>query len=541
MELRSRPKPLQPEPEPKRQSGSTCLCGQSINVAPNKVRRHYGVVHCYCYDCKGVFVKSTHTRANPTHRVGTYEEFPPADKRRPPLDNNLASPHVSEDIGGKVSGRPVTRLQRLQQAQNTENHDHPSRPRLFTLWVLIGDTDDAGDVVHKYKPENVSFCDVSLYLEPASVQHEPWVPAASKWKQLQKRFPGFLKSSSGLVQVHQSLLTSVIATASDGNEVKGAIRTWEQVESHLQARDLHSHFDLDPHRDRLVLALMETGFPVKSTIQSQYDCIEDYLQVIGSAYNSHTIAYPSREERNAAEYKLQDIRALDEIAEARGMWRPTTCYGFGDCAMANEKDILKRSWSSSSLHATTDGGHASKLTCTRSKRRKVDKKAAINAEEDGEGVWFHQEYVEMLAERELRVFIATRPDPHGTRGLRGEVVRVCCTRPDPKEGGMHATEAIDNTYERLGTTKYAVHELALDVFEALRNPEYGWKSRFETLEVGCRLDISAKHVGGPLFVNEITRWNGSHYFSNYCTGDPHALICSTYATAWKRYVETLAG
>ncbi|EQB49268.1 hypothetical protein CGLO_11419 [Colletotrichum gloeosporioides Cg-14] len=312
------------------------------------------------------------------------------------------------------------------------------------------------------------------------------------------------------MQVHQSLLTSVIATASDGNELKGAIRTWEQVESHLQARDLHLQFDLDPRKDRLVLALMETGFPVK-------------------------------EERNAAEYKLQDIRALDEIAEARGMWRPTTCYGFGDCAMANKKDILKRSWSSSSLHATTDGGHASKLTCARSKRRKVAKKDAINAEEDGEGVWFHQEYVEMLAERELRMFIATRPDPNGTRGLRGEVVRVCCTRPDTKDGGMHATEAIDDTYESLGTTKDAVHEFALDVFEALRNPEYGWKSRFETLEVGCRLDISAKERGGPLFVNEITRWNGSHYFSNYCTGDPHALICSTYATAWKRYVETFAG
>ncbi|KAH0438381.1 hypothetical protein CcaCcLH18_03368 [Colletotrichum camelliae] len=537
MELRSRPKPRQPEPEPKRQSGPACLCGQSINVAPNKVRRHYGVVHCYCYDCKGIFVKSTHTRAKPDHRIGTYEEFPPVDRRRPPADDDIASPRDSENVGGEVSGRPATRL---QQAQNAENHGHPRRPRLFTLWILIGDTDDAGNVVHKYKPDDVPFCNVTLSLQLASAQHEPWVPALSKWKQLQKRFPGFLKSGNHTQEVHQSLLTSVIATASDGSELKGAIRTWEQVRSHLQARDLHSEFDLDPHKDRLVLALMETGFPVKSTIQSQYDCIEDYLQVIGSAYNSHTVAYPSREERNAAEYKLQDMRALDKIATAQGMWRPITCYGFGDSGMGNKKDILKRSWSSSSLHATTDGGHASKLTCARSKRRRIDKKAAINDIEDGEGVWFHQEYVKMLAKTELRVFIVTRTDPNGIRGLRGEVVRVCCTRPVDKND-MISTEAMDDTYQSLGTTKDVVHDYALAVFEALRSPEYEWRSRFETLEVGCRLDISAKEFGGPLFVNEITRWNGSHYFSDYCTGAPHALICSTYASAWKRYLKTLAG
>ncbi|KAF9869274.1 hypothetical protein CkaCkLH20_13262 [Colletotrichum karsti] len=417
-------------------------------------------------------------------------------------------------------------------------HTIPDQPRQFTLWCLNEDTDDSGEVVHRYKPDR-SFCNVSISLQLASAKHNPWIPKAARWKELQRSFPGFLKTSNPTQDTHQSLLTSLIATASDEKEEHGAIRGWDQVRKHLEYRDLHREFELDPTRDLLVIILMDTGFPYKSSITEQYDKIEEYLRVINSG---RTIVYPSREERTASEYKVQDIHALDTIAEAQNTWRPVTCFGVGECTLVGTKDIVKRAWSCASVHTITDGTHSSKLTCGQSRRQKVcvkNKQTMVaDIDEDREEVWFHQEYVKPLASEELRVFIATRPDPRGARGLLGEVLRVCHTISEEKDD-IVATEAMEGTYASLGTTKDAVHNFALGVFEALRDPEFGWFGRFESLEVGCRLDISVNEVGGTLFVNEITRWNGAHYFSDFCTGAPHALMCNAYATAMGRYVGAL--
>ncbi|GJC91049.1 hypothetical protein ColLi_13887 [Colletotrichum liriopes] len=123
--------------------------------------------------------------------------------------------------------------------------------------------------------------------------------------------------------------------------------------------------------------------------------------------------------------------------------------------------------------------------------------------------------------------------PAGTRGLRGRVIRVCCTERNA-DGKWKATEATDGGYRYYNLTEDTVLSFALSVYEALRTADR-WATQFRSLDVGCRLDISAKEPGGPLFVNEVTRWYRADYFSDYCTGEPHTLLCSAYADAWVRY------
>ncbi|KAF6811364.1 hypothetical protein CSOJ01_05793 [Colletotrichum sojae] len=503
------------------------------------------VTHCYCFDCKAVFTRHLHQKTKPTHRVGTFSHFPPPNNRIPHPDDVKRGRNASSRLAVVADAAQNVHGEGDNNDKEAEDQNQqPAGVRSFTIWCLIRDTDDSGQPLDSYDEEETPFCNINLPIELASVERNPWPSTRSQWNKLRGRFQQFMDRNNGNDQyqnIHQSLLTSLIAASDDKDESHSAIRTWEQVSRCLSDRTLHTQLGLDPSSDHLVLVLMDTSFPSRFSIQRQYDDIEDYLQGVGAAYNGKTVVYPNREERTASEHKLPDIRALDDIAEVQGTWRPTTCFGYGPCALKSKQDILKRTWSCASCHVTKRDSQA-RLTCDqvqlRSRRLKKNRMEEVAAGDD-ESHWFHQEYVKLLSEVELRVFIATRPDPNGFRGLSGEVIRVCCTQRTGNE--IIATEAADNTYEGLGTSKEAVHEFSLGVFEALRDHNFGWARRFETLEVGCRLDISVKELGGPLFVNEITRWNGANYFADYCTGAPHALLCSTFVKSWARWYEQLVG
>ncbi|TDZ30756.1 hypothetical protein CTRI78_v011852 [Colletotrichum trifolii] len=467
--------------------------------------------------------------------------------KRPPLDDlsrdSSPSPSVN-DAGGvgmenSEEGEVADEVKSggSQQGKQGEND---TQPRIFTLWVLIEDTYSSGSPIDEYRVDRAPFCNVELSLGLAPTKHTSWMPTREGWKELERRFEPFLQLGE-THQVHQSLLTSLMATCSDPKELNGAIRSWNHVQDGLKTRRLHSDFDLDPTRDVLIILLMDTGFPFKQVIKEQYGKIDEYLQVLGPKHSRLTHVYPNRQERYAAEDKFPDIRALDLIAQTQKTWRPTTCFGFGECALNGIKDIKKRTWSCSSVHTKSGGNRASYLGCTPSRlrrttrsKRKITRAAGEN--EETEGAWFHQEHVKILSHTELRVFIVTHPDSDGTRGLRGRILRVCCTHPT-RGGNVVAVEADEDTYDRLGTTEREVCDFSLGVFEALRDPKFGWARRFESLEVGCRLDVSISEVGGSLFVNEMTRWNGASYFSDHCAGWPHSLFCSAYAKAWGRYVQ----
>ncbi|GJC97780.1 hypothetical protein ColKHC_06606 [Colletotrichum higginsianum] len=154
---------------------------------------------------------------------------------------------------------------------------------------------------------------------------------------------------------NQSLLTSLfarnlqldLASSSTKPPPGFVLFPWKTVSVLLRANALHSHpnTNLNPLSDRLVIVLVDTSFRLE-------------------ARRSPTI-YQARDEAYAECNKVDDIRALDRVAQAHHTWRPKTCFGAGPCTLADvARDFKKRSWSSSSGHATTDNSKAAMLTCT---------------------------------------------------------------------------------------------------------------------------------------------------------------------------------
>ncbi|CCF35705.1 hypothetical protein CH063_07434 [Colletotrichum higginsianum] len=162
-------------------------------------------------------------------------------------------------------------------------------------------------------------------------------------------------SPKGITAFNQSLLTSLfarnlqldLASSSTKPPPGFVLFTWKTVSVLLRANALHSHpnTNLNPLSDRLVIVLVDTSFRLE-------------------ARRSPTI-YQARDEAYAECNKLDDIRALDRVAQAHHTWRPKTCFGAGPYTLADvARDFKKRSWSSSSGHATTDDSKAAMLTCT---------------------------------------------------------------------------------------------------------------------------------------------------------------------------------
>ena len=74
-------------------------------------------------------------------------------------------------------------------------------------------------------------------------------------------------------------------------------------------------------------------------------------------------------------------------------------------------------------------------------------------------------------------------------------------------------------------------EFAMYVFNALRNRS-DWSTKYESLEVGVRLDIGVSFVGGhrQYFVNEITRIYEDDIFAEWLA-QPGTHICKAVSRA----------
>jgi hypothetical protein len=77
----------------------------------------------------------------------------------------------------------------------------------------------------------------------------------------------------------------------------------------------------------------------------------------------------------------------------------------------------------------------------------------------------------------------------------------------------------------------AVEEFALYVFNALRNRS-DWSTRYESLDVGVRLDVGVSLSGGhrQYFVNEITRIYEADIFAEWLA-QPGTHICKAVSRA----------
>ncbi|TEA13111.1 hypothetical protein C8034_v005250 [Colletotrichum sidae] len=318
------------------------------------------------------------------------------------------------------------------------------------------------------------------------------------------------------LSMDQSLLTSIFGANAIGFH-NSTVLTWIQLEKGLDELNLREGLRL-PDDTQLIIVILDTGFPDREMILERYDALDKYSEsLVGTAAEGKVMVYPDREEAEADGQKVPDIRKMDQVATSRGDWRPVTCFGDGECVLQGIRSLCKRSWSGCSSHV---GEQICKprLTCTSPDRPEPP------APTTGEP-WFHQEYVFFITRCEFRIFIVTVPSSRGLRGRQGKVITAISYPGRLRD----QTQPSEEDYLRFGLTRAQVHDFALDVFECLRELD---TPGLRSLEVGCRLDVSAFCSGGPLFVNEITRWYGAHYFQSECTPEPHTMISKAFANAF---------
>lgn len=335
--------------------------------------------------------------------------------------------------------------------------------------------------------------------------------------------PNFISTDSEQVTAHQSIATAAILD--DNNKGQVQYRT---------ARWLQRQLVKDPSAlgQRTVFLLAWRKYiPEHSTILLNiYDRVKDHD-------TSMLRVFPSKTELEHAHGKLDDIRALDQIAQrAPTSWsfRPITC----DCTSAcriGKADVLKRTYSCGSEHVIlhpTSSDITRHLRCLADQRRTSRRRAAQDTER-----WFHQEFVQDLRRiGEFRVFVVTVSDTSATRGRRGVVVEVVHTLElEDRElvvtvlPSSPAWSGGDTTYNEIDV--YELKRFALHVFHALRDrPD--WDTNFESLEIGARLDIGVSMIGGicRYFVNEITRLYEADFFAEWLS-QPGTHICRAVAAA----------
>ncbi|KXX76724.1 hypothetical protein MMYC01_209300 [Madurella mycetomatis] len=247
--------------------------------------------------------------------------------------------------------------------------------------------------------------------------------------------------------------------------------------------------------------------------------------------------FPSETERRWELGKIGDIRALDEIAkeqEALGnhrfAYRPRTCFGVGKCTLADLDDndlvVLKRSHSAASEHVIiTKAGNRDRLLYYRQDARELDGRPPRDP-----GHWFHQEYVPNLQSfGKFRAFIACDGAPEKAR-----VVSVAHTKPKDNVVAVYAFSSVAFDERKSYMTQMAeMKEFALFIHGKLLS-QYNAQGRFQSLQVGVRLDIG-RSEDGRWFVGEVTRAFDADQFAGYHLPYPHTHIAVAFAEAFRQY------
>ncbi|KAL9074092.1 MAG: hypothetical protein Q9161_002502 [Pseudevernia consocians] len=216
-------------------------------------------------------------------------------------------------------------------------------------------------------------------------------------------------------------------------------------------------------------------------------------------------AFPSQSEITCETSKLPDIRTLDAIASTsppKYAYRPLTCFTHGErkhnpanCPLHKHSQIImKRTHSCGGEHVELIDGDAA-----------LPRHHPASPTPSPPPHWFGQSYEPFFSVfGEFRVFIVARPcrddDPGALRGRNGRIL---------------------HTYDRLRSRD-------------------DWGERYESLEVGVRLDVGVGKRAGEggekrFFVNEITRFYGADYFSQHTLGAPQQEVCWAFAEAVDGY------
>ncbi|KAB2099945.1 hypothetical protein AG0111_0g11664 [Alternaria gaisen] len=371
-----------------------------------------------------------------------------------------------------------------------------------------------------------------------------------------------IDAEDGGCYVHQGLVTMLAVKSR--NQIAVDAYTWDWLTRRLRESFLSSSCRGENGEAlRTVLFLhWTTDEPTNPTLDSVYSAVRLLKHIHGTAFR----AYPNESEAWQERAKLGDIRALDDIARSSPpefSYRPKTCFGHGPCALQEDSiTVHKRTHSACATHVhIRKQRDRQQLTCKvempasklpskqRSGRKSMLAKTNKSSEDpthdatsSGQTHWFHQEFVPALRDYEFRVFVVTKRNEQGIRGRSGRVVAFAKTAFNQETQTLASRELLPEDLEP-SLTRSHLEQFCIWVFESLR-ARTDSMTFFESLEVGTRLDIGVAEdgMGGKrLFVNEITRWYGAHYFSHNICSEPKTQICKAFAHAFGELLQSGMG
>ncbi|KKY29286.1 hypothetical protein UCDDA912_g10791 [Diaporthe ampelina] len=468
--------------------------------------------------------------------------------------------------GFQVVGGQEEEDEEEEEERKKKKKKNNKKKKHVVVWALR-DVDMDGDRLESLTPTTT----VRFNIRDEKLLSEPWAQSwPSAFKRLRARMPGFLepaRARATTYTVSQSLMCGVVAQSimGESESLQDVLFLIEPLSSILASiaagqwlHDLLRELATSPtggaatagegaegpgvELGRALVVLADPHLACRREARDIMDAFDDLASILPDPSSLRT--YPSRREMECEQAKLADVRALDAIASLDGCawpWRPRTCPGSGDCCLDGLREtVYKRGWSAAAQHiykgprrrasglvqCTTSGGRGGYEANddddddddNDDRHRDTSPSISRMAATDPGAYWFHQEYVQELAESEFRVFIVcTREQSSSSSSSssrpRGRVVRVLHTTTPSAADGLLAPVAQPYHYSRRCVTGGEVERFALDVFARLRRLGGGG---FESLDVGVRLDIGV-HVrdgSGCPFVNEVTRWYCADQFAN---------------------------
>lgn len=464
------------------------------------------------------------------------------------------------------------------------------RTKHVVVWALR-DVDEDGRSCESLTPTTA----IRFNFKDEQLLSEPWAQSwPSEYKRLCAHMPKFLKPARPKAKtytVSQSLMCGVLAQSSmrELKSLQDVVFTIDPLSLILERiaarRWLASLRELarggqgeggaggvgDVELGRVLVVLADPHLVSRREVSHIMAKFGDLANTMRAPTSLRT--YPGPIEMESEQAKFGDLRALDAIASQEGCgwpWRPRTCPGTGHCPLGGvEETVYKRSWSSRAEHfykgPRSRVGRLVQCTTATPAVPHDQPRGESAWEEDGElspsvsrmaamdpgAYWFHQEYVQELAESEFRVFIVCTLERQGEGGAstttasrtrrRGRVVKVLSTTAPTAPAGLLAPEAQSYHFSRRCITQEELERFALDAYERLRKLGGG---AFESLEVGVRLDVGVRVRDGRgcPFVNEVTRWYCADQFADAhgaAQGDLSQLhLARSFASAFVEWIDS---
>ena len=477
----------------------------------------------------------------PKALVGTCEKSKTASRSNGPNENESLRMVISdhrgknghEDIHDSFQERcelihetfgPVGRFGQEQVCRSLLP-SHPHTPSMeakrHIIWIGIS----AGPETIKKNPYlhiPVCFKDLEIFQE-----------AQSPFQAITKDLVGNLKTNLGpcfvdydddegddTVYVHQSILMMLFVAHWSSATVE--FYHWESDEGSFVRKVLTSNYD------KVLLFISDTS--CDEGMEDLYRAT-DYLEAVKAG----VAVYPKKSEWSWCQQKVGDIRTLDDVAQESNAWRPTTCFGMGDCLLTHQQNsqmVLKRSHSCAGRDVkVVTMAKRDRLLCKAPEPSQTAKRVKRGQRRDirtRKFLYFHQEYVPTFRRTgEFRVWVCS-----------GRVVCAFRTKDDAnlasKPMALRLLDTNDysdfNWYSSDASTRKQKHaellRFVLDTDSRIRQLK---SDKFETVQIGARYDCGIS-PDGRFYINELTRFTNADTFSGLLA-PPHDQIIGPLAQA----------